>query len=286
MLVLVVFASAIIATARLDGVPTELVIGSSQPFTASAGSPMDPKPTLYMIDQNGDTVNHVGSVDDPWIVTATKYSGIGKLIGNLTCEFNSNSSLCVFENLIVVREGEGFSIEFELTYPGNENIIPAISEVFDVGGRKMSAKFTELATLNPMNLPFPAVVTIWDDATDMPADPIDIPTDITCSISVLGHNSVELNGTLTVPVTDGEAVFAVGTEEPITNAKFGVTCENPSLEFVAIAISDYFNIYPYPKTGSVRDATAVFTYEGKRNTEIDSVLNALADIVGITMETA
>ena len=58
------------------------------------------------------------------------------------------------------------------------------------------------------------------------------------------------------------------------------------MEFVAIAISDYFNIYPYPKTGSVRDATAVFTYEGKRNTEIDSVLNALADIVGITMETA
>jgi len=286
MLLLLILASAIIATARLEQIPTELVIGSSQPFEASEWSPIDPNPTIYMIDQNGDTIHQVGTPEDPWIVTATKLTGPGNLIGNLTCEFILG--LCIFDDLIIDEEGEGYSIQFDLTYPwpANENVIPAVSELFDVGGRSLSVKFTELATLNPLNSPFPVVVTTWDDAQDMPADPSDVPTDITCTVTVISHNAVVLNGTVTVPVVAGVATFALETEEPISNAKLGVTCENPSLEFVSVAFSDYFNVYPYPKTGAVKDATAVFTYGGKVTEDVDSVLNALADIVGATMDSS
>jgi len=286
-------ASQANATARLEEsltdtvlqTPTELVIGSTQPFTAAAGSPMDPKPTLYMKDQNGDTVNQVGTLEDPWIVTASLLTGSGNLEGNVTCEFKQG--LCVFEKLVVTEEGEGYSIQFDLTYPGTETvIIPAVSELFDVEARKLSAKFTELATLNPLNTPFPAVVTIWDDATDMPADPSEIPADITCSVTVISHNDVQLNGTTDgVPVVDGEAVFALESEEVISNAKLGANCENPSLTFQSVAISDYFNVHPYPKTGAVRDATAAFTYDGTIN-EVNKVLSALADIVGATIDTS
>jgi len=286
-------ASQANATARLEEsltdtvlqTPTELVIGSTQPFTAAAGSPMDPKPTLYMKDQNGDTVNQVGTLEDPWIVTASLLTGSGNLEGNVTCEFKQG--LCVFEKLVVTEEGEGYSIQFDLTYPGTETvIIPAVTELFDVEARKLSAKFTELATLNPLNTPFPAVVTIWDDAKDMPADPSEIPADITCSVTVISHNDVQLNGTTDgVPVVDGEAVFALESEEVISNAKLGANCENPSLTFQSVAISDYFNVHPYPKTGAVRDATAAFTYDGTIN-EVNKVLTALADIVGATIDTS
>ena len=86
-------------------------------------------------------------------------------------------------------------------------------------------------------------------------------------------------------ISDGEAVFALESEEVISNAKLGANCENPSLTFQSVAISDYFNVHPYPKTGAVRDATAAFTYDGTIN-EVNKVLSALADIVGATIDTS
>ena len=43
-----------------------------------------------------------------------------------------------------------------------------------------------------------------------------------------------------------------------------------------------FNVHPYPKTGSVREATADFTYSGPVD-NVDDVLNAFAATLGVTM---
>ena len=196
------------ATARLEEslvindlqMPTRIVIGSQQPFEANEMSPMNPKPTLYMKDQNNDTVHSVGTEADPWIITASIASGAGALINNVTCEFHQG--LCVFENLAIDTMGEDYALQFDLTFPGTETAIESVtSDLFNVEGRSLSARFTMLNTLNPVNTSFTVVVSVWDDALDMPADASVVPTDITCTISVMGVAGVELGGTLEVPVT-------------------------------------------------------------------------------------
>ena len=62
-----------------------------------------------------------------------------------------------------------------------------------------------------------------------------------------------------------------------------VDCSNPTGEFLAVAISDVFNVHPYPKTGNVRDATAAFTFDGPYE-EVSNVLSALGNTMGSTMQ--
>jgi len=278
------------ATARLEEslnpkalqMPAELVIGSQQPFTANEMSPMDPKPTLYMKDQNGDTVNDVGTSTDPWIVTATVASGAGSLANNLTCAFKQG--LCVFENLAVDTMGEDYTLSFELTYPSTETVIPAVvSDPFDVEGRVLSTKFTQLDTLSPVNQNFTATVSIWDDALDMEAEASGVPAGITCTLSLMGVDGVDLLGTLEVAVSGSQATFTdLQVPETISGAYLGANCGTGTAEFVSYTLSDLFNVHPYPKTGSVREATADFTYSGPID-NVDDVLNAFAATLGTTM---
>jgi len=262
--------------------PTTIVIGSQQPFTANEMSPMNPKPTLYMRDQYNETVHSLGSEADPWVITASIASGDGGLVNNVTCEFKLG--LCVFENLAIDTMGEGYSLEFTLTYPGTEtNIDPVVSDLFDVEGRTLSTKFTQLNTLNPVNQTFTVVVSVWDDALDEAADGALVPSDATCTISVMGVSGVDLMGTLTVPITNGNATFSdLEIPESVTNAMMAADCSNPTGDFLSLTISDVFNVHPYPKTGTVRDATAAFTYNGPID-NLDSVLDAFSNTLGVTM---
>merc|ERR1712025_1217133 len=226
---------------------------------------------MGMKDQDNATVNEVGTEADPWIVTATIANGAGGVINNVTCSFSQG--LCVFENLAIDTMGEGYQLQFELTYPGTEaEIAPVVSDAFDVGGRALSAKFSQLNTLNPVNQTFTAVVTVWDDALDMPADASVIPADITCTMSVLGVDGVELMGTLDVAVAaDGSATFSdLQIAETVSNG------------ILAVTLSDPFNVHPYPKTGMVRSEAADFTYSGTIE-DISSLLTAFADTFGTEM---
>ena len=59
-------------------------------------------------------------------------------------------------------------------------------------------------------------------------------------------------------------------------------CSNPNGEFLSLAISDLFNVHPYPKTGTLRDATAAFTYNGPIEA-LDNVLDAFSSTLGVNM---
>jgi len=267
---ILIFLSLLIGEISLQ-TPTELVIGSQQPLTANEMSSMDPKPTLYMKDQDGLVVNNVSSEADPWIVTASIASGAGALANNITCSFSG--SLCVFDNLAIDTMGEGYQLQFELTNPASSSIPAVVSDTFDVGSRPLSAKFTQLNTLNPMHENFTAVVTVWDDALDMPADASVIPADISCTVYMLGVEGVELMGTLEVAVTDGDASFTdLKIEDTVTNGHLAANCEDP-VDYLAVALSEPFNVHPYPKTGNVRDASSAFTFTGPIN-DVNSVLSA------------
>ena len=197
-------ATTVAATTATPTTPTELVIASQQPFTANEMHSMDPKPALYMRDENGDTVNVVGSSSNPWIVTASVASGPGAVANNLTCTFEQG--LCVFGDLAIDTEGGDYSLSFELTQPTGLDtpIPPVVSDLFDVGARILASEFTELDTLVPVNQTFNATVSVWDTALDTEADVTRVPANITCSLVLLGAAGVELMGTLDVQVTGNQ----------------------------------------------------------------------------------
>ena len=250
-----------------------------------------------MKDENGDTVNVVGSSSDPWIVTASIASGPGALANNLTCAFEQG--LCVFEDLAVDTEGEDYSLSFELTHPSDlDTPVPAVvSYLFDVGARILSAEFTDLDTLVPVNQTFNATVSVWDTALDTEAEVALVPANITCSLALMGVEGVEIMGTLDVQVTGNQkdlsslyVLYCPGSQatwtdlqvpETISNAYLGANCmAADSTEFVSYTLSDLFNVHPYPKTGRMREATADFTYNGPLG-PVDDVLSAFAATIGV-----
>ena len=167
-------------------------------------TPFSVQPALYMVDQDNKYVNEVGTEFDPWEVTATLVNGAGSLINNVTCNFVGG--LCTFENLAIDTMGDNYTLQFEVTYPTTADIIGATSQNFDVGGRPLSVKFTGLNTLNPEYQPFTAVVSIWDDSLDAPAEGAVAPPAVSCSVSLVGASGVELEGTTEVAVV-GECSF-------------------------------------------------------------------------------
>ena len=184
--------------------PTEIKISTIEPFQGFEMTPFAVQPALYMVDQDNKYVNEVGTEFDPWEVTATLVNGAGSLINNVTCIFVGG--LCTFENLAIDTMGDNYTLQFEVTYPTTADIIGATSQSFDVGGRPLSVKFTGLNTLNPEYQPFTAVVSIWDDSLDAPAEGGVAPPAVSCSVSLVGASGVELEGTTEVSVV-GEFSF-------------------------------------------------------------------------------
>ena len=77
-------------------------------------------------------------------------------------------------------------LSFELTYPSTETVIPpVVSDPFDVEGRVLSTKFTQLDTLSPVNQTFTATVSVWDDALDMEAEASGVPTGLPSNKTVV-----------------------------------------------------------------------------------------------------
>jgi len=99
----------------------------------------------------------------------------------------------------------------------------------------------------------------------------------------MGVDGVDLLGTLEVAVNGAQATFTdLQVTETISGAYLGANCGTGTAEFVSYTISDLFNVHPYPRTGSVREATADFTYSGPID-NVGEVLNAFAATLGATM---
>merc|ERR1711915_715661 len=223
-------------------VPTELKI-MVQPNQAFEMSPFAIPPKLYTVDKDGKFISELGTDTDPWTVTASKLTGDGNLVNNITCYFAAG--YCDFT----------------------------------VGGRKLSVKVTSLPTLQPQNTTFAATVSIWDDGLDMPVDANVVPvTAISCSVAIQGATDAVLAGSTEVNVVDGVATFDdLRIEGVAEGIKLQFSCEDAT-DFNHIAVSDAFNSHAYPDTGMLRASATGFTYKGKVS-EIQSVLDALASFV-------
>ena len=161
-------------------------------------TPLTVQPALFLVDKDDEYVSEVGTEFDPWVVTATLVTGAGSLINNVTCDFVGG--MCTFDNLAIDSMGENYTLQFDVTYPTTADIVGVASQMFDVGGRPLSVKFTGLNTLNAEYQPFTAVVSIWDDALDSPAEGAVAPPAVSCSVTLVGASGVALEGTTEVAV--------------------------------------------------------------------------------------
>ena len=279
-------ASQANATAKLEEslavnevkVPAAMVIGSQQPFTAFEMSPIDPKIKIYLVDDNGDVVQEVGGDADPWIITASLASGPGALANNLTCAFKAG--WCSFESLAVDTSGDNYTIEFSLTYPSlAQEIQPITSDPFSAGGRQFSVRFTQLNTLNAVEQPFTAEVTVWDDALDLPAAGDVVPSGVSCTVSLMAVTGAQLNGTLEVPLMSNLAQWSdLVVDTTVTGAMLGVDCVNDGQYFQETGFSEVFNVHPYPKTGEAMTRGADLGYSGDKE-HVEGVISALIGIM-------
>ena len=179
-------------------VPTELLI-MTQPQQAFEMSPMGQSAKLYTVDADGKFIAEVGTENDPWIVTASKVSGDGNLINNVTCQFIAG--YCEFTDMAVDTMGFNFTIEFALTYPTTASINPIQSNSFSVGGRPLSVKVTSMPSLQAQNETFAVVISVWDDALDLPVDASSAPSSaVSCTVELQGDSSATLEGSTTVSV--------------------------------------------------------------------------------------
>merc|ERR1711997_6972 len=155
----------------------------------------------------------------------------------------------------------------------SQQIQPITSDPFSVGGRQFSVRFTQLATLNAMEQPFTAEVTVWDDALDLPAEADVVPSGVSCTVTLMAVTGATLNGTLEVPLVSNPAV-----DTTVTGAMLGVDCVNDGQYFQETGFSDYFNVHPYPKIGEVKTRDADLGYSGDKE-HVEGVITALIGIM-------
>ena len=157
----------------------------------------------------------------------------------------------------------------------------ATSAGFDVGGRPLSVKFTDLDILNPEGAPFSAVVAVWDDALNMKAA-IDVaPLTATCTIS-LSPDAVAagaaLSGVTEVAVVDGEANFAeLEVTGEVTGSQLMVSCSDAD-DFNHVGASGDFNVHRYPRTGNLKETSQKFSFKGDGQ-KLKNVMAAMGDFL-------
>merc|ERR1712013_716600 len=254
-------ASIANATAKLEEslavkelmVPKKLMV-MEEPGNAFEMLPFGVQPVIYAVDQDGKYVNEVGGEADPWLVTASVSNGTGLLINNITCAFKAG--LCQFEDVAIDTMGHDYELTFSLTY-GSDSVEDATSAGFDVGGRPLSVKFTDLDTLNPEGAPFSAVVAVWDDALNMKA---------------------ALSGVTEVAVLDGEANFAeLEVTGEVTGSQLMVSCSDAD-DFNHVGASGDFNVHRYPRTGNLKETSQKFSFKGDGQ-KLKNVMAAMGDFL-------
>ena len=176
--------------------------------------------------------------------------------------------------------GHDYELTFSLSY-GSDSVEDATSAGFDVGGRPLSVKFTDLDILNAEGAPFSAVVAVWDDALDMKAAVGVAPLTATCTISLSPEAvaaGAELSGVTEVAVVDGEANFAdLEVTGEVTGSQLMVSCSDAD-DFSHVGASGDFNVHRYPRTGNLLNTKQKFSFNGDGQ-KLKNVISALGDFI-------
>ena len=120
-------------------IPTHLVVGR-QPYEAEEMSPIAFYPYLYVTNADNEQIMTIGNAADPWKVRATLVAGPpgAEVLGDL--EAPIIDGFANFTTLHLSHEGEGYELEFSISYPSDLTIGPVATIPFSVGPRPLGVK--------------------------------------------------------------------------------------------------------------------------------------------------
>ena len=120
-------------------IPTHLVVGR-QPYEAEEMSPIAFYPYLYVTNADNEQIMTIGNAADPWKVRATLVAGPAgaEALGDL--EAPIINGFANFTTLHLSHEGEGYELEFSISYPSDLTIGPVATIPFNVGPRPLGVK--------------------------------------------------------------------------------------------------------------------------------------------------
>merc|ERR1712183_595915 len=128
-------------------------------------------------------------------------AGPGAVLGNTTVPFIGG--LATFNNIFIDSIGDGYQLEFSISYPTGSSVNTTHSNSFSVGGRPLGLRINPFGILQPQNSSFAVNASIWDETLDQEAAPEVLVDDFECSAT---FNNGNFSGTTTVTVSAGESL--------------------------------------------------------------------------------
>jgi len=263
-------------------VPEGLYV-SIQPEDVAEMVPMDPALTVYAVDSNGTWIPDIGTPQDPWNLTVSILTGAGGLVGETTVSFVDG--LAVFEDLTIDMMGDGYSLQFEITYPTGLTIPPVASDVFDVKGRPLAMKITEEPLfVHGTEGTFSVSASLWDTTTDAIATS-DAGIDGYSWECILDLTGGAGNGDLTwtsqsIPMGGDSVTFTDLTIDPIGQGYIlEVFCSSSEAEQTASAKTSPFFVHDWPETGLLRKTSTSFKFQGLASA-VQDVMNSFDESMG------
>jgi hypothetical protein len=208
----------------------------------------------------------------------------GGLIGETT--ISVVDGVATFEGLTIDTMGEGYSLQFEVTYPTGLTIPPVASDVFDVKGRPLTMKITEEPVfVHGPEGTFSISASLWDTTTDAIA---------TSSAGIDGYSwlcILDLTGGQGLSALSGAASQSIAmggdsvTFTDLTVAPMGtdyiieVFCSSDEAEQQASAMTSPFHVHDWAVTGLLRKTSTSFKFHGLASA-VQDIMNSFDDSMG------
>jgi hypothetical protein len=187
--------------------------------------------------------------------------------------------IATFDNIYIDQEGEGYSIEFMISYPST-SILPVTSIDFDVSGRPLGLQVITNMDMVAENTVFKVKSKIWDLALDKAAQ-----------ASVLSAYTWNCNAFLTDGVLSGTTSITVGPGENMVmfddlkvvqsglNHVVNVDCTTTDGGLTVTAMTDPFHVHVFPETGMLRQTITTFKFDGSL-TKIEGIIKNFKNYMG------
>merc|ERR1711963_1253944 len=220
-------------------IPTNLVVGR-QPYEAQEMAPIAFYPYLYVTNADNEQIMAIGNAADPWKVRATLVAGPAgaEALGDL--EAPIINGFANFTTLHLSHEGEGYELEFSISYPSDLTIGPVATIPFSVGPRPLGVKFETLDDLIPNS------------------DLLNVTFTIYVPLAIVGETST------VVPAGASNGTFEVKFEGSGLNLQFTTTCTSPESGRTVAGTSNSFIVFPGSSadTGLLRQTSIALMYSG------------------------
>ncbi|KAK7084668.1 hypothetical protein SK128_002602, partial [Halocaridina rubra] len=208
------------------------------------------QPIITVQTVNGDVVESLGHVSDPWMIEATLTGGHKRAVLLGTNPVPYLNGMANFTDLSVNRPGSGYALSFHVSHPVVSNDLP-VSLGYTFRATKKRITLTIISTPQYINEKtfFKVQLALIDDESGMPIDPAVLPGQtLQGKIKLTNSKKGKLLGPVKFTLTDGAASeFTLNNlriNKPGTNYRYLVDIDvRPANWFLEVK-SEGFDVLP------------------------------------------